>query len=235
MEGLMEPKAPQATHPSRPRRARILIVDDHELARAGLKYVLERQADVEVIGEAASGEAALDLAVRARPDLVLMDVRMPGIDGLETTRRLKRRCPTASVIIMTLYENPEYLSEALKAGAAGYLIKDASHHEVLSTVRRVLRGESPFNPQVFGQLMRRIGSGSPNAAGGPVEPLTPRERQVLDLVVRGHTNREIAAALSITTGTAKSHVERIIRKLGVTDRTQAAVRAVGLGLVTLAD
>ena len=215
----------------RTRRARIVIVDDHELARAGLKYVLERQPDLEVVGEAASGEEALAIGPTLRPDLFLMDVRLPGIDGLATTRAIKVRCPTASVVIMTMHANPEYLSEALKAGAAGYLLKDATHAEVLAAVRQVLRGESPFSGQVLGQLLRRISAD----AGGAVPPppdvrLTPREREVLNLVVMGNTNKEIGATLTITAGTAKSHVERIIRKLGVTDRTQAAVRAVTLGI-----
>ncbi len=212
----------------------MVIVDDHELARAGLKYVLDRQPDLELVGEAASGEDALTLCDRLRPDLVLMDVRMPGMDGLTTTRRIKERCADTCVIIMTMYENPEYLSEALKAGAAGYLLKDATHREVLSAVRQVLRGESPFNPRVLGQLLRRIHAGAAPGSLAPGEPLTPREREVLALIVQGQTNKEIAAVLKITAGTAKSHVERIIRKLNVTDRTQAAVRAISAGLVPLA-
>ena len=224
--------ARQPTVPSRTRRARLIIVDDHELARAGLKYMLDRQPDLEVVGEAASAEEALSMAA-LRPDLVLMDVRMPGVDGLEATRLVRERCPQTSVIILTMYENPEYVSEALAAGAAGYLLKDATHEEVLTTVRQVLRGESPFSPQVLAQLLRRIGAGAANERRPPMEPLTPREWEVLRLLVQGHTNREIARALLITPGTAKSHVERIIRKLGVVDRTQAAVHAVRSGLVTL--
>jgi DNA-binding NarL/FixJ family response regulator len=213
-------------------RTRLMIVDDHELARAGLRHVLAPQRDLKVVGEAANGREAVALCRQLRPDLVLIDVRMPGMDGLTATRLIKESCPEASVIIVTMFENPEYLSEALKAGATGYILKDATHREVLAAVRQVARGESVFSPRAMSQLRRRMGAGAPGADRPATGALTPREREVLELLVLGHTNRQIAQALVISRGTAKSHVERIIAKLGATDRTAAAVKAVRLGLVS---
>lgn len=199
-----------------------------------MKYVLDRQPDIEVVGEAGTGREAVTQSARLRPDLVLMDVRMPDIDGLAATRAIKEQCPKTSVIIVTLYENPEYLTEALKAGAGGYLLKDATHKEILGAVRQVLRGETPLSSRLLAEALRRINPGAKaDGASDQAHSLTVREREVLGLVVRGRTNKEIARELGITAGTAKSHVERIIRKLGVTDRTQAAVRAIALGLVIL--
>ena len=213
-------------------RARIVIVDDHELARAGLRSILADEPDLEVVGEAANGREAQELCRRLQPDLVLTDVRMPDLDGLAVTRAIKQDNPTTSVIIVTMHENLHYLFEALKTGAAGYVLKGATRREVLTAVQQVLRGESPLSPELVTQLLQRVPNGTSRAEGPPPERLTPREREVLELVVRGQTNREIAHGLGMGLGTVKAHVEHIIAKLGVSDRTQAAVRAVELGLIS---
>lgn len=214
------------------RAARVVIVDDHELARAGLRAMLDGAPGLSVAGEAANGREALDLCRRLRPDLALVDVRMPGLNGLETTRALKAEFPGMIVVMVTMYDNPEYLLEALKAGAAGYVLKDATRQELLGTLRRALEGEPAVDGEVAVRLLRRLATeGAAPGAPQPSEPLTAREREVLDLLAQGLTNREIGARLVVSPGTVKVHVEHIIAKLGVSDRTQAAVRAVELGLL----
>jgi DNA-binding NarL/FixJ family response regulator len=232
-----------------PVPARVLVADDHEMVRDGFKRVLGYERDLAVVGEATNGREALQLCKDLKPDLVLMDVRMPQMDGLEATRQIKVDHPEISVLIITTYENPEYLLEAIKAGAAGYVLKDAPNQQLLSAMRRALQGESPINQELATQLIQRLaGEASQPAAAGsrappeahesaaseappsPLEELTPREEEVLGLVAQGKTNQEIARSLSISRATAKVHVRHIIAKLGVSDRTQAAVRALGLGL-----
>jgi DNA-binding NarL/FixJ family response regulator len=215
---------------SRARRpARLLVVDDHDLARAGLRSLLGGERGVEIVGEASSGRDAVVLCRRLRPDLVLMDVRMPDMDGLTATRAIKQESPATSVILFTFYENPDYLLEALKAGVAGYLLKGSSRQEIVSAIRQVVAGESLLHPSLVLELLQRMAGDRPaSALSGQ---LTPRERDVLRLVALGQTNRQIALALSLTVSTVKTHVEHLIGKLEVSDRTQAAVRAIELGLV----
>jgi DNA-binding NarL/FixJ family response regulator len=205
------------------RTARLVIVDDHELARAGLRRMLASERDVEVVGEASNGHQAVAVCQRLRPDLVLMDMRMPELDGLAATRAIKRDYPTTSVIIVTMHENPDYLLEAVKAGVAGYVLKGATRRELLTTVRQVLAGESVLQPELATQLLRRLVSESGRDTVWPPNSLTPREREVLQLVAQGQTNHEIARELTLSASTVKSHLKHIIAKLGVSDRTQAAV------------
>jgi DNA-binding NarL/FixJ family response regulator len=208
-----------------------------ELAAYGVKGQIQpgaiahlgRIVDARLI--AANGREALVLCRRLRPDLALIDVRMPDLDGLATTRAIKQECPDTSVIIVTIYQNPDYLLDALKAGAAGYVLKEATRRELLTTVRRVLQGESVLNGDVAASLIKRLIDEMSHPAALPAEQLTAREHEVLELLAQGHTNREIAHQLSVSVGTVKVHVEHIIGKLNVTDRTQAAVRAVSLGLL----
>jgi DNA-binding NarL/FixJ family response regulator len=211
------------------RRKRVVVADDHDLVRAGLRGLLGGERDLEVIGEAANGQEALTLCRRLRPDVVLMDVRMPDMDGLAVTRAIKYESPATSVILFTMYENADYLVEALKAGAAGYLLKGASKREIVSTVRQVVAGESVLHPELVLQLLRRLSGAAQESA--PAEQLTRRERDVLRLIALGQTNREIGETLCLTVSTIKTHVEHVIDKLGVSDRTQAAVRAIELGLL----
>jgi DNA-binding NarL/FixJ family response regulator len=215
----------------RSRMSRLVIVDDHELARAGLVSMLAGERDLEIVGEAADGQQALAACRRLRPNLVLMDVRMPTLDGLAATRLLKQEYPDISVIIVTMHENSDYLFEALKAGAAGYVLKGATKDELVRTVRQVLSGESVLQPEVASQLLRRLAVEHHADQDSPTEQLTAREREVLELVAQGHTNQEIGRQLTLSMSTVKTHVEHIIAKLGVSDRTQAAVRAVELRLV----
>ena len=224
---------PEPPRPGRAGSARLLIVDDHELARAGLRSMLAGEPDLEVVGEARNGREAVALCPRLAPDLLLMDVRMPELDGLAATAAVKAQCPSTSVVVVTMYEDPDYLFRAVQAGAAGYVLKDATRREVLAVVRRVLQGEAVLDAPLATRLLRRLATdpGPPPAAGAAGGPLTARERDVLRLLVEGQTNQEIAAALGLSRGTVKVHVGRIIAKLDASDRTQAAVRAVRLGLV----
>src|SRR5919202_484939 len=193
--------------------------------------MLASEEGLEVVGEATTGREAVVLCRRLRPNLVLMDLRMPELDGLAATRAIKQESPGTSVIIVTMHENPEYLFEALKAGAAGYLLKDATREEVVSAVWRVLGGEALLDAELATRLLQRLAHEAQRAKP-PGVPLTPRESEVLQLLTQGRTNRQLGGELFITAGTAKLYVERILGKLGVSDRTQAAVRAVELGLVT---
>jgi len=201
---------------------------------------LAGEPDLEVVGEASNGREAIELCHSLRPDLVLMDVRMPEMDGLEATRAIKREYPDTCVLMVTMHENSDYLLEALHAGAAGYVLKDAPADRLLDAVRRTLSGESPLNQELAAQLLRRLAeerkqapAPEPRKPHKPLrEPLTPREAEVLQLLASGQTNRQIAQTLVISRGTVKVHVEHIIRKLGVSDRTQAAVRAINHGLVS---
>jgi DNA-binding NarL/FixJ family response regulator len=227
--------------------ARIIIVDDHALAREGLRDMLADEPELEVVGEAANGLEVLALCSRLQPDLVLMDVRMPRVDGLKATRKVKQEFPKIIVLILTMHENPDYLLEALRAGAAGYVLKDASSEEVVTAVWQALGGESPLDPELAARLLRRLAAEekerveAPRSARGQrerllhVEPLTPREGEVLELMKLGHTNRQIARELVISPGTAKNHVEHIIQKLMVSDRTQAVVKALELGILDLSE
>ena len=223
------------------RPMRLAIVDDHELTRESLQNMLSDEDDIEIVGEAANGREALLLCARLRPDLILMDVRMPEMDGLAATKEVKQRYPETSVMMLTMHENPDYLFEALKAGAAGYVLKDAHQEEIIEAVRQVRNGESPMDPELAARLLRRLASEgemrkaarTPHTVAYAVESLTPRELEVLGLMKLGRTNREIAADLVISLGTAKNHVEHIISKLGVSDRTQAVVRALELGILGL--
>jgi DNA-binding NarL/FixJ family response regulator len=220
---------------------RIIIADDHILVREGIQAMLESEPDLEVIGEAADGREALELCRELCPDLVLMDVRMPVMDGLEATREIKRECPETSVLMVTTYESSDYLFEAIKAGAAGYVLKNVSKPQLSNALRRVLSGESPLNQELAMEMLQRfIAEEKPRTKQTSEEPpgklldeaLTGREVEVLQLLASGLTNQEIGRKLVISAGTVKHHVRHIVSKLGVSDRTQAAVRAVELGLLT---
>jgi DNA-binding NarL/FixJ family response regulator len=222
------------------RPVRLILADDHHLVRRGIRGLLADEPDLEVVGEASNGREALELCRRLRPDLALMDVRMPEMDGLEATRAIKSEYPDIGVLVVSMHENPDYLLQALDAGAAGYVLKDAPGDRLINAVRRTLNGESPLDQELATRLLRRLAEekkqepdSKPPKPREPLrEALTPRETEVLQLLATGQTNQQIAHTLVISKGTVKVHVERIIRKLGVSDRTQAAVRAIELGLLT---
>ncbi len=256
--------------------ARILIADDHALVREGLRTMLSGEDGLEVIAEAQDGRQALTLCRQLRPHLVLMDVRMPVMDGLQATRKIKDEMPKTSVMMVTMHENPDYLFEAVKAGAAGYVLKDASGEWLLSAVRRTLEGESPLNQELAMRLLKRLarerrvesrseggsgyssrvppedaqeevvgeddeplttatrtgahragsGASAQSRCAAQMESLTPREVEVLKLLSQGQTNPQIAQNLLFSVSTVKAQVRNILSKLGVSDRTQAAVRAI---------
>lgn len=210
--------------------SRLVIADDHELTRAGLRTMLAGQRGLELVGEAKNGQEALALCRRLQPALALIDVRMPDLDGLATCRSIKQECPATNVILITMYENPQYLLEALKAGAAAYILKDITQRDLITTVRRVLRGESVLNREIVMRVLGHLPDETSSQVALPAIPLSPREREVLQLLAQGQTNREIARALTVSVSTVKIHVEHIFAKLDVSDRTQAAVRAIELGL-----
>lgn len=211
--------------------SRLIIADDHELARAGLRSLLSGERGLELVGEATNGHEAVELCETLHPDLALIDVRMPEMDGLEATRKIKQVSPATSVIIVTMHESSDYLIAAMRGGAAGYLLKDTSRRELLSAVRSVLRGDSFLNTELTQRLLQHMAHETTNQAETMSERLTARELEVLNLLTQGKTNREIARLLVVSAGTIKVHVQHIIAKLGVSDRTQAAVRAIELGLV----
>jgi len=216
-----------------PRRARIVIADDHLLTRAGLRAVLADDPEFELIGEAVNGGEAVALSRLLRPDLVLMDVRMPDMDGLEATRVLKQASPTTTVLILSMFDDAELLLEAVKAGAAGYVLKTASEAELRAAISDALAGNFPVDRHLVRDVLRRVANETPAPPPPPpTDLLSAREREVLELLARGCTNREIAEQLVITSSTVKVHVEHILAKLGVSDRTQAAVHAIELGYVT---
>ncbi|MFJ7141892.1 MAG: response regulator [Pseudomonas protegens] len=209
---------------------RLVLADDHEVTRTGFVALLAGNPEFAVVGQARDGEEALVLCERLRPDIAILDIRMPQLNGLGAARLLQQRQPEVKVVIFTMDDSPDHLEAAMAAGAVGYLLKDASRDEVISALQRVAQGEEALNSAVSARLLRRMTERG-NGTAPQAQPLTARERQVLGLVAGGFSNREIGEKLGITTGTAKAHVERVIGKLGAADRTQAAVRGIALGLV----
>ncbi|NTU85961.1 MAG: response regulator transcription factor [Chloroflexales bacterium] len=213
---------------------RAIIADDHEFTRVGLRAMLEGEPDIDIVGEATNGREAVALCREACPDLAILDIRMPELDGLAATAAIRADSPHVRVMIVTMHENPDYLLEALRAGASGYVLKDASRRTFLMAVRQVLRGEAFVNGNLTVQLLQRLtGAPAPARPRPAADRLTAREREVLGLVALGKTNREIGRELKVSVSTVKMHVEHIIAKLGVSDRTQAAVRAVEQGLISM--
>jgi NarL family two-component system response regulator LiaR len=207
---------------------RILIVDDHAVVREGLRAFLELQDGLEVVGEAADGDAALDQAERLRPDVILMDLLMPNLDGVAAMRALRSRLPAARVVVLTSFLEEDRLLPAIQAGAAGYMLKNAEPSELARAIRAAHAGEAVIDPTVAARLVHAIADGSRLHAPGV---LTRREREVLELIARGRSNKRIAGELGIAEKTVKTHVGHLLAKLGVADRTQAALLAVREGLV----
>jgi DNA-binding NarL/FixJ family response regulator len=216
---------------------RVVIVDDQPLIRQGLGMILSAQPDIDVVGEAADGAAAIEEVARSRPDVVLMDIRMPGLDGIETTRRLLAGGNDARILILTTFGHEEYVVEALGAGAAGFILKDASPEELVHAVRVIAGGDALLSPAVTTRLIARVlptlsaGARASTAASTALSVLTDREREVLLLLARGRSNAEIGEELFISETTVKTHVSHVLSKLGRRDRVQAVIAAYELGLL----
>ena len=214
---------------------RVLIVDDDDLMRAGLKAVLSSDPGIEVVGEAANGRTAIARGLELRPDLALMDVRMPDLDGIAATRELLAVSPRIKVVILTTFEQDDYIFGALSAGASGFLLKRTAPEDLLAAIHTVAAGDSLLSPSVTRTVIERMARhATPEiASSDQLEELTPREREVLEQLARGLTNSEIAAALVIEESTVKTHVKRILMKLRLRDRVQAVIAAYETGVVTL--
>jgi DNA-binding NarL/FixJ family response regulator len=215
----------------------LLLVDDQALFREGLHLLLSTFEDMRVVGEAGNGREAIDLAQELRPNVILMDLQMPVLDGAAATRQIKAILPDCQIIVLTTFDDDEAVFEGLRAGAVGYLLKDVSSDKLAEAIRAAARGESFLQPAIAAKVVAEFARlGSRPTAVAPlnqplVEPLSERELEVLTLISQGASNKEIAAQLYIVEGTAKNHVTNILGKLGVTDRTQAALRGRDLGLV----
>jgi len=205
---------------------RVLIVDDHAVVREGLRTFLDLQDGIEVVGEAGDGEQAVSEAERLRPDVVLVDLVMPKLDGVQTMRALRERVPSARAVVLTSYLDDERLLPAMRAGAAGYLLKSVQPQELARAVRTAAAGQALIDPAVAARLVEALDGSSDDQA----DRLTPREREVLALLARGFANKRIAVELGIAEKTVKTHVSNVLAKLGVSDRTQAALYASRLGL-----
>jgi DNA-binding NarL/FixJ family response regulator len=216
---------------------RVALVDDQQLIRQGIQILLELETDITVVGHANNGREAIALVENVRPDVVLMDIRMPELDGVAATRILQERFSAVGVIILTTFDDDEYVFEGLKAGARGYLLKDVSSDDLAAAIRTVARGEALIQPSItrkvvaeFSRLASRP-SDSISAPSSLVEPLTERELEVLRELAHGRSNREIAERLVITEGTVKNHISNLLGKLEVRDRMQAVLKAQQLGLI----
>ena len=208
----------------------VMIVDDHEMVRTGAKGSLEARPDIVVVAEAESGEDAVRLAREHVPDVVLMDLVMPGMDGVEATRKVKDISPRTHIIVLTSYHQDEHIFPALRAGAISYLLKDVKARELVEAIQRAARGEATLHPKVAARVIKQFSSEEPNRSNLFTE-LTEREKEVLTLIARGYTNQKITEELVISIGTAKGHVSNVLGKLHLADRTQAAVYAWQEGIV----
>jgi DNA-binding NarL/FixJ family response regulator len=212
----------------------LLLVDDQRLMREGLRTLLELEGSFEIVAEAGDGQAALEAYAQSQPDVVLMDIRMPGMDGVEATRRLRQRWPAARVIILTTFSDDAYVFDGLRAGALGYLLKDLSGRDLAQAVRTVAAGGALVDPAVARRVVdefARLAKPARAPGAGLPEPLSEREQEVLRWLAEGLNNREIGHKLSLSEGTVKNYVTNILRKIDVRDRTQAALRARELGLI----
>jgi DNA-binding NarL/FixJ family response regulator len=215
---------------------KVLIADDHAVVREGTRQILEQEPDMEVVGEAEDGEEAVRLTGKARPNVAIIDIAMPGVDGIEATRQIKEQYPEVAVLILTAYDDDQFIFSLLEAGAAGYLLKSVRSHELVEAVRAVYAGESVLHPAIARKVLNRFtpaaGAAKPEK---PVETLSEREMEVLKLASRGLSNQEIADELFLSLRTVQAHLGHIFNKLRVSSRTEAVVRALKEGWVTLED
>jgi DNA-binding NarL/FixJ family response regulator len=210
-----------------------LLADDHRMFRQGLRELIERKTQFEVVGEASTGREALAEVERLRPDIVLLDIQMPELDGVAVARQLAQHHPAIKIVMLTMYQQDQHLLEAIKAGARGYLLKDADADELLAVLERVARGEAALDPALTGRVFDAVRRGEVGQTG--VDSLTEREREIVQLLAAGHDNRTIAARLHLSEKTVGNRLSEIFQKLGVANRTQAAMVAVQRGLVPAAE
>jgi len=204
---------------------RILIADDHHVVRRGLVFFLKTQKGLDIVGEAANGKEAVELAKSLKPDMILMDLVMPEMDGIEATRIIKQACPQIKIMMLTSFSDQDHVIPALEAGASGFQLKDIQPDELVISIKKVMSGENQLHPQATSQLLANL-SNKNHANKNPIESLTNREMDVLKEIAKGKSNKEIAAALFITEKTVKTHVSNLLAKLELADRTQAALYAV---------
>lgn len=209
---------------------RVLICDDQAIIRDGLEMMLRLEKNLEIIGLAQDGAEALELAASKSPDLVLMDLKMAGMNGIEATRRIRAKFPQIKILVLTTYDDDEWVFDAIRAGASGYLLKDTPREKVIEAIRGTVAGKSFIDPSVAGKILKQVGGEAPRTNSQLQKKLTERETGVLRLLARGLTNSEIALQLSLSEGTVRNHVSAIFTKLEVADRTQAAVLAIRHGL-----
>ena len=215
---------------------RVLICDDQDVVTEGLRVILGTSPDIEVVGIAHDGAEAVDLAPSARPDVVLMDLKMPGVNGIQATRQIKDRYPGVRVLVLTTYDADEWVFDAIRSGADGYLLKDTPRQELIAAIKGTAEGKTHVDPTVAGKLFDRIAQTSPTAPDtAVVSALSERELDVLRLLARGLSNADIAKRLFLSEGTVRNYVSAVLAKLDVTDRTQAAVLALRYGLVDLSE
>ncbi|MGD8752142.1 MAG: response regulator transcription factor [Anaerolineales bacterium] len=219
-----------------PEPIRILIADDHTIVRDGLRAVLATQADINVIAEAANGQEAVSKTLSYQPDVVLMDIIMPQMDGIEAIRQIKRQRPETRILVLTSFATDDKVFPAIKAGAVGYLLKDTDSEDLIRAIYQVHSGESSLHPKIARKLLGELVEEPPSPSVGPeVDPLTERELEVLKLVARGLSNEQIAAQLIISEGTVRTHVSNILGKLHLASRTQATLYALRKGIASLDD
>lgn len=212
-------------------KIKVLLVDDHAVVVKGLQFFLRMQSDIEVVGEAVNGKDALRIMPELKPDVVLMDLLMPEMNGIEATRRIRQIYPETKVIMLTSFSEQDQVVPAIKAGANGYLLKDVQPDELVEAIRGVYHGKAQLHPRVTEHLMTHLADNAPEpAADSPIESLTPRELEVLRLIALGKSNKEIAGEVHITEKTVKTHVSNLLAKLGLHARTQAAIYAIKHGL-----
>jgi len=212
------------------RTIRILMADDHAVFREGLRYVLGSEPDMEIVGEAATGKEVVEKAAELGPDVVLMDIQMPGINGIEATRRILGSDPKVGVVVLTMFEDDDSVFSAMRAGARGYVLKGADPSEILKVVRAVAEGEAYFGAEIARRLTDFFSVTRPSSPAEPFPELTAREREVLDLIAQSHNNAKIAKLLYVSPKTVRNHISNIFTKLQIADRTQAILRAREAGL-----